>query len=90
MWLFNQREPHHISSCKFVFTSVLLSSLKRYIFNGLSTCSEQPLGTGGICVQDKPLWGAVAVCVHVCVPYVRIQLAITEKAGALLSSGSLG
>lgn len=68
MWLFNQREPHHVFLCKFVFTSVLLSSLKQHMFNCLSTCSKQRLGMRGICVQDKPLWGAVALCVHVCVP----------------------
>lgn len=90
MWLFNQREPHHISSCKFVFTSVPLSSWKQHIFNDLPTCSEQLLGTGGICVQDKPLWVLwLSVCMCVC-PYVRMQLAVTEKAGALQSSGSLG
>lgn len=55
-----------MSSCTFVFTSVLLSSLKRHVFNGLSTCGEQPPGTAGTCFQDEPLWAAVALCD--CVP----------------------
>lgn len=55
---------------------VFFSSLKWHIFNGLSACDEQPLGTRGIRFQDKPLWAAVDfcdsvyvyVCTHACVP----------------------